>query len=178
MARFEVPGGWSLQAFSFALDPDQNQAQVLARQFGGRRYACNWAVRQLKDGIEAYHAGLADPDAGPPSFYGLRQRWNQAKRTECIDRETGEAWWPEISKEAFADGIRGAVDGYWRGQKSRNGEIEGKRAGFPGSSARAATRTGSRSRPARCGSTRTAARWPCLKWGPSGPARTPAGWSG
>jgi putative transposase len=131
MARFEVSGGWSLQAFSFALDPDQNQAQVLARQFGGRRYACNWAVRQLKDGIEAYHAGLADPDAGPPSFYGLRQRWNQAKLTECIDRETREVWWPEISKEAFADGIRGAVDAYWRWQKSRNGEIEGKCAGFP-----------------------------------------------
>jgi putative transposase len=93
--------------------------------------ACNWAVRQLKEGIGAYYAGLADPGAGPPSLYGLRQRWNQAKNDECVDRATGEAWWPEISKEAFADGIRRAVDAYWRWQKSRKGEIEGKRAGFP-----------------------------------------------
>jgi putative transposase len=131
VARFEVPGGWGLQAFSFALDPAPGQFQVLARQFGGRRKAYNWAVRQLKNGIEAYHAGTADPDAPPPSFYGLRRRWNQAKNGECVDKETGEVWWPEISKEAFADGIRGAVDAYWRWQKSRAGKIGGNRAGFP-----------------------------------------------
>ena len=63
MARFKMPDGWMLQAFSFALDPLPEQAQILARQFGGRRYACNWAVRQLKEGIEAYQFGLADPAA-------------------------------------------------------------------------------------------------------------------
>ena len=36
-------------------------------------------------------------------------------------------WWPQVSKEAFADGIRGAVDGYWTWQASR----AGNRAGFP-----------------------------------------------
>jgi len=74
VARFEVPGGWGLQAFSFALDPAPGQLQVLARQFGGRRKAYNWAVGQLRDGIEAYYAGLASPDDRPPSLYGLRQR--------------------------------------------------------------------------------------------------------
>ena len=131
MARFEVPDGWVLQAFSFAVDPLPQQARILARQFGGRRYACNWAVRQLKEGIEAYQCGLAGLDAVPPSFYGLRRRWNQVKNDECVDKQTGEVWWPEISKEAFADGIRGAVDAYWRWQNSRNGEAGGKRAGFP-----------------------------------------------
>jgi putative transposase len=104
---------------------------VLVRQFGGRRYAYNWAVRQLKDGIDAYRAGVADPDSRPPSLYSLRQRWNQAKSGECVDSETGEVWWPQISKEAFADGIAGAVDGYWRWQKSRAGTLAGKRVGFP-----------------------------------------------
>jgi putative transposase len=30
-------------------------------------------------------------------------------------------WWPECSKEAYADGIAGAVDAYWNWQQSRAG---------------------------------------------------------
>jgi putative transposase len=44
---------------------------------------------------------------------------------------TGLVWWPQISKEAFADGIKGAVDGYWNWHASRTGKRAGKRAGFP-----------------------------------------------
>ncbi|MDT5078816.1 MAG: putative transposase [Mycobacterium sp.] len=40
-------------------------------------------------------------------------------------------WWRECSKEAFADGIAGAVDGYWNWQTSRAGRRAGKRVGFP-----------------------------------------------
>ena len=40
-------------------------------------------------------------------------------------------WWPQISKEAFADGIKAAVDGYWNWQASRAGKRAGRRAGFP-----------------------------------------------
>jgi putative transposase len=58
-------------------------------------------------------------------------RWNGAKDAECVDAESGQAWWPEISKEAFADGIRAAVDGYWNWQQSRSGKRAGERAGFP-----------------------------------------------
>jgi putative transposase len=130
-ARYQPPEGWSVQAFSFVLDPTAEQHQILARQFGGRRRAYNWTVRQLKADIAAYHAGLAGQDTRPPSLYGLRARWNREKSAECVDRETGEVWWPEISKEAFADGIRGAVDAYWNWQASRTGRRAGKRAGFP-----------------------------------------------
>jgi len=53
----------------------------------------------------------AGTSAEPPSFSGLRSRWNRAKATECVDRrKTGEVWWPQISKEAFANGIKDAVD--------------------------------------------------------------------
>jgi putative transposase len=48
-----------------------------------------------------------------------------------VDEETGEVWWPEISKEAFADGIRAAVEGYWNWQASRAGKRAGRRVGFP-----------------------------------------------
>jgi hypothetical protein len=48
MAKFDVPEGWCVQAFRFALDPTEDQARSLARHFGARRKAYNWAVATLK----------------------------------------------------------------------------------------------------------------------------------
>jgi putative transposase len=129
MARFDIPDGTVVQAFQFALDLTPEQAACVRRQFGGRRYAHNWAVRTMKADLTAYHA--SGVESAPPSMIGLRKRWNQAKNVECVDRDTGEIWWPEVSKEAFADGIAGAVDGYWNWQKSRAGDRDGRRMGFP-----------------------------------------------
>lgn len=129
MGGFEVPDGWTVQAFAFALDCTPRQEACLRRQFGGRRYARNWAVRTLKEDLDRYRA--TGEETGKPSLPGLRRRWNQVKDTECADAETGEAWWPEISKEAFADGIKAAVDAYWNWQASRAGKRAGKRVGFP-----------------------------------------------
>lgn len=36
MARFEIPHGWTMQAFQFALDCTPEQEACLRRQFGGR----------------------------------------------------------------------------------------------------------------------------------------------
>lgn len=47
---------------------------------------------------------------GEASLRVLRKRWNTAKNDECVNAETGQVWWPECSKEAYADGISGAVD--------------------------------------------------------------------
>jgi putative transposase len=87
------------------------------------------AVRTLKEDITRYQETGAATEA--PSLPGLRKRWNQIKDTECTDAETGEVWWPQISKEAFADGIKGAVDAYWNCQSSRAGTRQGRPAGFP-----------------------------------------------
>lgn len=129
MARFEVPDGWAVQAFRFTLDPTEEQARSLARHFGARRKAYNWTVASLKADIEAWHA--AGISTAKPSFPVMRKRWNTVKNDVCVNAETGVVWWPECSKEAYADGIAGAVDAYWNWQTSRAGKRAGKRAGFP-----------------------------------------------
>jgi putative transposase len=91
--------------------------------------ARNWAVRTLKDDLSRYRE--TGEETQKPSLASMRMRWNRAKGAECTDAETGEAWWPQISKEAFADGIKGAVDAYWNWQRSRAGNRAGKRVGFP-----------------------------------------------
>jgi len=129
MAKFDVPEGSCVQAFRFTLDPTEDQASSLARHFGARRKAYNWTVATLKADIEAWHA--TGTETGKPSLQGLRKRWNQVKNEVCVNAETGVVWWPECSKESYADGIRGAVDAYWNWQGSRSGVRAGRRVGFP-----------------------------------------------
>src|SRR5262252_2803110 len=129
MARFEIPDGWTVQAFQFALDCTPEQAACVRRQFGGRRYARNWAVRTLKEDLTRYRDTAEETAA--PSLAGLRKRWNQVKDAECVDADNGQVLWPQISKEAFADGIKAAVDAYWNWQTSGAGDRQGRRVGFP-----------------------------------------------
>ena len=129
MARFEVPEGWTVQAFRFTLDPTEDQARALARHFGARRKAFNWAVDALKADIAAWHA--SGVETAKPSLRVLRKRWNRVKDSVCVNAETGAVWWHECSKEAYADGISGAVDAYWNWQSSRAGTRAGQRVGFP-----------------------------------------------
>ena len=129
MAKFEIPQGWTVQAFRFTLDPTDDQASSLARHFGARRKAYNWAVAALKADIEAWRATWTE--TAKPSLRVLRKRWNTAKDEVCVNADTGTVWWPECSKEAYADGIRGAVDAYWNWQSARAGTRAGRRVGFP-----------------------------------------------
>ncbi len=129
MARFEVPAGWCVQAFRFTLDQTEDQARALSRHFGARRKAYNWTVATLKADIAAWHT--SGVETAKPSLAGLRKRWNSVKDDVCVNAETNLPWWPECSKEAYADGIRGAVDAYWNWQTSRSGKRTDKRVGFP-----------------------------------------------
>ena len=129
MATFEIPDGWCVQALRFTLDPTEEQAGSLARHFGARRKAYNWTVGALKADIEAWHA--VGVKTAKPSLRVLRKRWNTVKNDVCVNAETAVAWWPECSKEAYADGIAGAVHAYWNWQTSRCGKRAGKRVGFP-----------------------------------------------
>lgn len=130
MARFEIPDGWTAQAFRFTLDPTEDQARSLARHFGARRKAYNWAVATIKADIAAWREAGVEATK-PPSLATLRKRWNAVKNEVCINAETGQPWWRECSKEAYNDGIAGAVNAYWNWQTSRAGKRAGKRVGFP-----------------------------------------------
>jgi putative transposase len=127
--KYSAPEGQIIQAFTFALDPTDEQSALIARFFGARRKAFNWTLDQIKGDLEHYRE--TSESTPPPSFYSLRKRWNAAKSTVCLDHDTGEVWWPEVSKEVFADGVKGATDAYWRWQKSRAGTIKGRPVGFP-----------------------------------------------
>jgi putative transposase len=129
MARFEMPEGWTVQAFRFTLDPTEDQSWMLARHFGARRRAYNWTVATLKADLEAWRA--TGVDTAKPSLRVLRKRWNTAKDQVCVNTETGAVWWSECSKEAYADGVKGGVDAYWNWQASRSGKRDGKKMGFP-----------------------------------------------
>src|SRR6185437_3875632 len=129
MAKFEVPDGWTVQALKFTLDATDEQSASLTRHFGARRKAFNWTVAALKADIEAWHATGLETDK--PSFRGMRDRWNTVKNDVCVNAETGLVWWPQCSKEAYADGVRGGVNAYWNWQHSRAGTRAGKRVGFP-----------------------------------------------
>jgi putative transposase len=126
--KYCAPDGQIFQAFTFALDPTPDQAAQIARFFGARRKAFNWALAVITAELESYRETGESSDA--PTFYGLRKRWNADKDAICVT-ETGEVWWPEVSKEVFADGVRGATDAYWRWQKSRAGKIKGRKVAFP-----------------------------------------------
>lgn len=73
MPKFEVPDGWTVQAFRFTLDPTEDQAKALARHFGARRKAYNWTVATLKADIQAWHA--SGTVTAKPSLRVLRKRW-------------------------------------------------------------------------------------------------------
>lgn len=99
------------------------------RFFGARRFAFNCTLATIVADLENFHK--TDETSAAPSFYSLRKRWNAEKSRMCVNAETGIVWWPEVSKEVFADGVKGAADAYWRWQKSRSGKTAGHPVGFP-----------------------------------------------
>jgi putative transposase len=127
--NYSPPDGQIIQAFCFALDPTIEQSAQITRFFGARRFAFNWTLATINADVEHYRE--TGESTRTPSFYSLRKRWNAEKDTVCVNAETGQVWWSEISKEVFADGVRGATDAYWRWQQSRSGKIAGRQVGFP-----------------------------------------------
>jgi putative transposase len=131
MARFEVPDGWMVQAYRFALDPTPSQAGALASHAGAARFAHNHMLALLKSVMNQRAAersyGIAEQDLTPAlgwTLPALRKLWNQRKTT-CAP------WWGENSKEAYNTGLDALARGLDAWSTSRAGQRAGAQIGFP-----------------------------------------------
>jgi len=52
MARFEVPEGWTAQAYRFALDPTPTQERALRSHAGARNFAFNTMLAAVKANLD------------------------------------------------------------------------------------------------------------------------------
>jgi putative transposase len=86
MTRFEVPDGWVVQGYRFALDPTSPQARALASHAGAARFAHNHMLALVKSVMNQRAAersyGIDEPELTPVlgwSLPALRRVWNQRK---------------------------------------------------------------------------------------------------
>jgi putative transposase len=122
--RYQVPEGWMARGWRFEVETTTPaQGPVIAQHFGGRRFAYNWALAQVKGNLDAR---AADPSVPPLawSLPTLRKAWNQAKAEVA-------PWWPSCSKEAYGSGIADLVSALRAWSASKQDRRAGSRVGFP-----------------------------------------------
>ena len=96
----------------------------MASHAGAARFAYNAGLAHVKDAL----------DSGEPadlSHYALRRWWNANKDELAVNRDTGEVWWNQNSKETYSGGLRDLAQGFSNWSKSRKGQRKGRRVGFP-----------------------------------------------
>jgi len=110
------------QAYRFALDPTPGQRRALASHAGAARFAFNWGLALVKDGLDRRAAG--QHVEVPWTLAALRRAWNQAKHQAA-------PWWAENSKEAYSSGLDALARALANFSDSRQGRRHGRRVGFP-----------------------------------------------
>ena len=131
MARFEVPDGWTPQAYRFALDPSPAQARALESHCGAARFAFNHMLDVVKKNLDLRAAersyGIAEEALTPAQGWSLpklRKTWNQVKNDVA-------PWWQANSKEAYNSGLDALARALENWSTSRSGERAGAAVGFP-----------------------------------------------
>ncbi len=137
MAQFEIPAGWTVQAYQFALDPTSAQERALNSHAGARVFAFNTMLAAVKANIDQRAAersyGIGEADLTPAlgwSMPSLRREWNRRKLTVAV-RNDGTAWWEENSKESYSSGCQSLANALANWASSRDGTRGGPRMGFP-----------------------------------------------
>jgi hypothetical protein len=160
MARFEIPDGWTAQAYRYALDPTLAQAEALLSHAGGARFAYNTMLAAVRANLDQRAAersyGLAEADLTPGmswSFQGLRNEWNRRKHAVAVGEDG-------VVVGELQRGIRQRVPGAGRsivptGTRPVRAPAAGHGWGFPASRRKPVRPISSRSLPARSGSSPT-----------------------
>jgi putative transposase len=137
MAGFEIPAGWTAQAYRFALDPTPGQAEALGSHAGGARFAYNVMLAAVKANLDQRGAersyGIAEVDLTPClgwSFQALRNDFNRRKHTVAVGAD-GTPWWTQNSKEVYANACRALADALSNWDASHRVTRRGRRMGFP-----------------------------------------------
>ena len=114
----------SYEAVKVRLDPTPRQERLMASHAGAARFAYNAGLAHVKEALE-------NGESADWSHYGLRRWWNANKDELAVNRDTGEVWWSQNSKESYSGGLRDLARGLSNWSKSRKGQRNGKRVGFP-----------------------------------------------
>lgn len=133
----EVPSGWVLQAYQYALDPTPAQTAALESHAGGARFAYNTMLGAVKANLDQRNAersyGIADDQLTANlswSFQALRNEWNRRKHSVAVDADA-TPWWQDNSKEVYANACENLAAALSNWDDSRAGERKGPRMGFP-----------------------------------------------
>jgi hypothetical protein len=77
MARFEIPDGWTAQAYQFALDPTPAQVEALGSHAGAARFAYNVMLAAVKANLDQRAAecsyGIVERDLTPTMSWSFRR---------------------------------------------------------------------------------------------------------
>ncbi len=129
--KFEPRPGFTMQAYQFALEPTETQAEALRSHCGAQRKAYNWGLARVKANLGQREAErsyeVPEDQLTPPlnwSAYSFRRDWNQIK-------DEVAPWWAENSKEAYASGLANLADALGNWNASRKGQRNGLKVRFP-----------------------------------------------
>jgi putative transposase len=119
------------------LDPTPDQVGMLESHAGGARFAYNTMLAAVQANLDQRAAersyGTAEAELTPPmswSFQGLRNDWNRRKHAVAVGAD-GTPWWPQNSKEVYANACRALSHALSNWDASRKGARRGPRMGFP-----------------------------------------------
>ena len=114
----------SYEAVKVQLDPTPRQERLMASHAGAARFAYNAGLAHVKEAI----GGGESPEW---SHYDLRRWWNANKDELAVNRDTGEVWWDQNSKEAYSMAFRDLAQGFSNWSKSRKGATKRKAGRVP-----------------------------------------------
>ena len=107
-----------VQAYRFALDPSPPQERALRSHAGAARFAWNWGLGKCRERYAAERKWYSGAE--------LHKLWNAEKKAG-----PELAWWAENSKCAYQEAFRDLDRALRDFIKSKKGQRNGRRLGFP-----------------------------------------------